>query len=152
MRRLVLLVLSVLLTALVFSMSLSVGTASAALSSPVTAVVERILSALFPRYAIPFDALHAIVRKLAHMAEYAALGILYLFTARAWNRRAWPVFAAGVLVAIIDEGIQAFVPGRGPSIVDALLFDFPGFALGAAAAILAGRWRGRCDTVSKDVS
>jgi len=148
----VLLGVSVLFTLAIFSMSLRVGSESAALSSPVTLAVETILKGIFPRYDLPFDTLHAIVRKLAHMAEYFALGILYMGTSRAWKHRPWPAFLAGALVAFADEGLQAFVPDRGPSFLDAIAFDIPGFIAGAFAVMLACHLIRRKMTVPKDVS
>ncbi len=152
MRKYVLLGVSVLVTLGIFSMSLDVGSESAALSSPVTAFVETLLKGIFPRYDLAFEALHAIVRKLAHMGEYAALGMSYAWTARAWKHRLFPVFLAGALVAFADEGLQAFVPDRGPSILDAVCFDIPGFLIGAGAALLACRLFRKKNTISKDVS
>jgi len=151
-KKYVLLGASVLFTLVIFSMSLRVGSDSAALSSPVTLAVETILKGMFPRYDLPFETLHAIVRKLAHMAEYFALGILYTGTSRAWKHRLWPVFLAGGLVAFADEGLQAFVPDRGPSILDAVCFDIPGFVLGAVSVILFFALPRRKKASQKDVS
>lgn len=136
MKKYFLLGASALFTLGIFAMSISIGTDSAALSSPVTATVESILKWLFPQYNLSFDILHSIVRKLAHMAEYFVLGVSYMGTARAWKHRSWPVFLAGGLVAFADEGLQAFVPGRGPSFLDAVCFDIPGFVIGACALVL----------------
>jgi len=151
-KKYLLLGVSALFTLGIFAMSLRVGTESAALSSPLTAAVETVLKGIFPHYDLAFDVLHEIVRKLAHVIEYAALGISYMMSAFAWRHRLWPVFLAGGLVAFADEGLQAFVPDRGPSFLDAVCFDVPGFVIGACAVILLYHLIRRKKVVSKDVS
>jgi VanZ family protein len=69
-----------------------------------------------------------ILRKGAHMAEYAILGALLL---RALGREL-PALAAGVAYAISDEIHQHFVSGRHASPVD-LLIDTLGVAIGVFA-------------------
>lgn len=135
MKKYVLLAVSALLTLLVFYMSLQPGAASDAMSSPITLAIERILTGIFPNYDVEFVLLHVIVRKFAHMAEYFALGVSYMLTARAWENNLWPVYLAGVMVAFLDEWLQGFVPNRFPYLLDVLVFDIPGFELGALAVL-----------------
>jgi VanZ family protein len=66
-----------------------------------------------------------LLRKAAHLIEYAILGALLL---RALGREL-PALAAGVAYAATDEVHQHFVQGRHASPVDALL-DTVGVALG----------------------
>ena len=66
-----------------------------------------------------------LLRKAAHVAEYAILGAL-LFRAL---ERELPALAAGVAYACTDEIHQHFVPGRNGSPLD-LLFDAAGVAVG----------------------
>jgi hypothetical protein len=81
------------------------------------------------------------MRKLAHLTEYAVLGILVW---RAWLQRpafrpavAWPWPAASIPLAIcvgyalLDEFHQSFVPSRGASLGDVLI-DSAGAAIGLA--------------------
>jgi VanZ family protein len=86
--------------------------------------LEAILGALFAH--VPHSVLmvaHFAVRKLAHLTEYGILAwLLYRArgdTQRAWDTR-WARFAvAGVLVvAVVDEVHQHFVPSRVGSPVD----------------------------------
>ena len=72
-------------------------------------------------------AVHAFIRKTAHVTEY---GILALFAALAFSysthnsiRRFWYFFAFGVvvLVASADETNQSFIPSRTSSVYDVLL-------------------------------
>lgn len=69
-----------------------------------------------------------LLRKLAHVAEYAVLGALL---ARALGRWAVPL-ALGVAYAATDELHQHFVAGRRGAPVDVLI-DAVGVALGIVA-------------------
>ena len=66
-----------------------------------------------------------ILRKCAHMTEYAILAFLL---ARAMGREA-PALAAGVLYAMSDEVHQGFVSGRHASPIDVAI-DTVGLLLG----------------------
>src|SRR6476619_2235997 len=66
-----------------------------------------------------------ILRKGAHMTEYAILGLLLL---RAVGREV-PAFALGIAYAITDEIHQHFVRGRHASPIDVLI-DTAGVAIG----------------------
>jgi VanZ family protein len=66
-----------------------------------------------------------ILRKGAHMTEYAILGLLLL---RALGREL-PALAVGIAYAISDEIHQHFVRGRHASPVDVLI-DTVGLAIG----------------------
>lgn len=70
-----------------------------------------------------------VIRKVAHFTEYAVLGALVFgaFPRRGGTAVALTAFA-GVLIALIDETIQLFAPGRSGQIPDVWL-DFAGFAL-----------------------
>jgi VanZ family protein len=66
-----------------------------------------------------------VLRKIAHAAEYAVLGVLLL---RATGR-AGLAFAFGAAYAVSDEVHQSFVPGRLGSPVDVAI-DAAGVAVG----------------------
>ena len=66
-----------------------------------------------------------ILRKGAHIVEYAILGLLLL---RAMGREL-PALAVGIAYAITDELHQHFVGGRHASAVDVLI-DTVGLAIG----------------------
>lgn len=85
---------------------------------------------------------HFLIRKGAHLTEYAILAVL-LWRALRFHRvgvrhSLWPQAAIALVVAIVfaatDEYHQAFVPSRGSSPVDVMI-DSCGAALG-----LALRW------------
>ena len=69
-----------------------------------------------------------VLRKLAHVTEYAILGALLM---RALERPL-PAFAVGVLYAASDEVHQHFVSGRHASPLDVAI-DAAGIAVGLAA-------------------
>jgi VanZ family protein len=75
-----------------------------------------------------------ILRKGAHVVEYAVLGALL---ARALGAGV-PAFAAGVAYAVTDELHQSFVPGRHASALDVVV-DAVGVALGILALERARR-------------
>ena len=82
------------------------------------------LASLFPGLT------HHLLRKLAHYLEYALLGA-HLFLAPILlpvkRRVSYAIVGVfGAAVALIDEGLQRFVPGRGASLTDALI-DYFGY-------------------------
>jgi VanZ family protein len=82
-----------------------------------------------------FETVHFLFRKLSHMTEYAIFAMLIYGSAREddpfrWvpKRALWSVVIAS-LYSATDEFHQAFVPGRGPSVVDCAI-DTAGAAFG----------------------
>jgi len=75
-----------------------------------------------------------ILRKGAHMTEYAVLAVLL---ARALGREA-PALAAGILYAASDELHQAFVRGRHASPIDVAI-DAVGLMIGLIVWRLGNR-------------
>jgi VanZ family protein len=89
------------------------------------------------------EALHGLIRKAAHVTEYAVLAALWfraLVRGRGWSAAAaaWTALAISAAWAALDETHQLFVASRGASIADVGLD-----ALGAAAAALTAGlgWR-----------
>jgi VanZ family protein len=85
--------------------------------------------------AAAFAALHFLVRKFAHLTEYAMFSLL-LYGALsggrqfAWRARtAWQSVVIAALYSLIDELHQSFVPGRTASWTDCGI-DAAGAALG----------------------
>jgi len=98
--------------------------------------IEPILRGLLP-FAAPYlvELIHAIIRKGAHVFEYAVLATL-------WRRAvggSWLALALSVITASLDELHQSFEPGRGANIYDVLLDS----TAAAAALALAAVWRTR---------
>jgi len=70
-----------------------------------------------------FDVVHFVVRKLAHFSEYAVFAFLLdralrLGSSIAPSRAPIAAVVAAVLYSLTDEGHQAFVASRGPSLRD----------------------------------
>ena len=85
-------------------------------------------------------ALHAVIRKAAHLTEFAVLGGLWfvaLTRERGLSRRgaAWVAWLVAVGWACLDELHQTIVPGRTPSVTDVLIDS-----TGALIAVLVGRY------------
>jgi VanZ family protein len=74
-----------------------------------------------------------VLRKIAHMTEYAILGALLV---RALRQPGWAV-VLGIAYSISDEVHQSFISGRHGSPVDVLI-DAIGVVVGAVLA--ARRW------------
>ena len=79
------------------------------------------------------------IRKAAHLTEYMALGFfLSLVSMIIWkkNKISWITFL-GALIAIMDECIQLFSPGRSSQVSDVMI-DTVGVFLGT---LLVWVWR-----------
>jgi VanZ family protein len=90
--------------------------------SQTSRIIRPLLEFLFPS-ATPETILfyHGIIRKLAHLTEYAVLGFLACRAFAAFRR---PFICAALLVlavAAIDETNQSFNPARTGSQVDVLI-------------------------------
>lgn len=59
-----------------------------------------------------------LLRKLAHFAEFAVLGLLLARLHQLLQKNGGNALIWGTLAACVDETIQMFVPGRGPGIQD----------------------------------
>jgi VanZ family protein len=101
---------------------LSTGTFGGSFTS---SLLSQILHVLHLSVSHPtFETLHHLVRKSAHLTEYAIFAILLYGSRRDerpfdWlPRRALGCLAIAAAYSLTDEFHQMFVPGRGPSIVD----------------------------------
>ncbi len=90
-----------------------------------------------------------VVRKTAHVTEYAIFGLLTfraLRMTKGLDRWAWSARLAGITLLIaavyasLDEFHQLFVPSRGSSPVDVGI-DTIGAAVGLALLCLVSAWR-----------
>jgi len=103
------------------------------LTGPVVPALQRALAEL--GYSCSQEYL---VRKLAHFCEFALLGALMLALLTRPGLRLKPFLSAALCLAsaLLDEGIQYFSEGRGPSLRDVAL-DFSGALFGMLLAGLA---------------
>ncbi len=118
----------------VFQNSLEIAQVSGARSEQVREVLNKAAGLMGLG---PFS-LHT-VRKLAHFTEFALVGFWFMLCLRVYTRHfvkhvSWPLFV-GLLVAVLDETVQLYVPGRSSSVRDVLI-DFGGVVCGLFAALL----------------
>ena len=71
-----------------------------------------------------------LVRKAAHFAEFALLGVLWSGCGRVYPWRWMALW--GLPTGVIDECLQLFAPGRAPMVADIVL-DSVGYLCGWAA-------------------
>ena len=127
-------VLCALWMGFIFYMSAQTGDASGKQSGQVMEIVVSVLEDVLGAETVQRldrGMLELIIRKCAHMTEYA---ILFLLMERAmrlsdFRRPALSAFFWSVLYASGDELHQAFTPDRGPSPVDVMI-DSAGMGLG----------------------
>ena len=89
--------------------------------------------------AAELDAVHAVLRKLSHLGEYAVLALLwlrgFLVTRRVSLRTAaWAALLVCMACAFVDEAHQSMLPSRTGSALDVVLDS-----LGALLALMLAR-------------
>ena len=127
--------------AFIWGNSLLPATQSAQASRSVLDFLNPLLDLLH----IPKANAHHLIRKMAHMSEFALLGLLWttlLFQIKQIHLSAALVLAGyfALLVALTDETIQLFIPGRGSQVSDVWI-DFTGSCLGILLAWILRRLR-----------
>ena len=128
-------VLLVLNLALIWGNSLVSGAESGQMSGGIMEFVMKLLQ-IPAEYS---DAVHLLIRKLAHITEFACLSALISWClGRVKEKRVHQILLAVLIsmaVALMDETIQLRTPDRGPSLVDVWI-DTLGAVLGMTAAQL----------------
>lgn len=130
------LIISLVLTLIVFSMSIASGETSGSLSLSITRLVNDFLNYIFPNNNIVFENLHIFIRKSAHIVEYMLLGIVWFLTIKEYKKSLATLLALGLTIAIIDESIQLIAIDRGSSILDVILYDFLPFSIISIALVV----------------
>ncbi len=131
--------LTILITAFIFSNSLKNGEESNAQSEPIVEAVETVLD---PKDEVPTQTFNYIVRKAAHIAEFAALGLtlgglMKMVVIGDKHKTIIMSLLTGVVIASIDEIIQSFT-GRTNSITDVLI-DLVGVSIGVGIVQIVSR-------------
>lgn len=128
---------------LIFLMSAAPGDLSSEQSGFILHLILALLERFFPS-GVPVspDTLHLLIRKAAHMTEYAVLVLLNLRALRlsGAKRPAIHAFLMTVLYAATDEYHQSFVDSRGPSALDVII-DASGAMIALAAVRAVSRMR-----------
>ncbi len=102
---------------IIFSFSLQKGSDSGETSNNLLNFIINIFydaDVLMEENMDLYNNLSLIIRKLAHMSEYAILSLLIFINAKKINI----TFLITLVVACMDECIQLFIPGRSGSIID----------------------------------
>ena len=118
--------------------SLLDGGASRKLSSAVTKLTQGVVRPLYELFTgkNATDAtLHAFVRKAAHFLEFVAIAViasllLWRLCGEHPVQNLIYVLFGSLFIAVTDEYIQSFSPGRSPSVRD-IVIDFAGAVTGA---------------------
>lgn len=99
------------------------------ISGAISGWLHQLLSWIFGAQPNP-EAGHGLLRKLAHVTEFACLGACFGWLLSLLGKK--PLFGilCGFPVACLDETIQCVIPDRGPSVVDVGI-DTLGLSLGA---------------------
>lgn len=132
-------VIAVLAWALViFYLSHQPASSSNELSKGVTRVIVENIEIISPEKELDFRALNSKIRKSAHFFFYFILGML-IFTALHYRKaltinRTILAFFLCVLYAILDEGHQLFIDGRGAQVRDVII-DSAGALVGIVLAL-----------------
>ena len=145
-RRVLLTLLTVAYVGFIYGNSLQNGADSSERSGRVVELLQWLLSSL----GWTGEVSEHFIRKLAHFAEYAGLGVLLGITLRTYTPRLFPYLFvplfAGLAVPVSDEFLQLFVEGRAGMVQDVVL-DFAGMLAGLSLTVLllalAGRVRRR---------
>jgi len=119
-RNKVFLILSIIMTLIIWINSFLPADVSGAQSGFVVNLVQSILNVF--NIEIGVDTLSLWIRKLAHFTEFMILGILWFFTIHEhqnlMKKSILYVMIIAVSTAIIDETIQLFSEGRAFAVLD----------------------------------
>lgn len=101
--------------------------------------IVALLAPILERIKIEPGQWQTLVRKAAHMTEFALLGLAWTVTlvrckAVSWPRKLGTAAAVCMTTALVDETIQLFVPGRSGQISDVWI-DLLGAAIGIALVL-----------------
>lgn len=131
-RQIVFLILTIVWMVFIFSMSSANGEESGGLSRRVTQIMCQIIIPGYDELTLPeqealIDKYHYFVRKIAHVTEYAILGILLsgmIIKGKLTLANVMLSWIIGVLYAITDEVHQLFVSERAGQIMDVIIDSF----------------------------
>ena len=124
-------ILCIIWMLVIFWFSAQVADDSQEMSDFFVHLLDAVFSLDIMRNEIIRDMTSFLVRKAAHMSEYAVLAILLGLTIREYKKEPWLLLAltATAAYAATDEFHQLFVPGRSGQFKDVLI-DTAGGALG----------------------
>ena len=71
-----------------------------------------------------------VVKKAGHMLGYGLLALSYFHLLKWGKKRYWLAWFMAIIFSATDEFHQSFVPGRGASVFDVIIFDNLGAMIG----------------------
>ena len=124
-------ILCIIWMLVIFWFSAQVADDSQEMSDFFVHLLDAVFSLDIMKNEIIRDMTSFLVRKAAHMSEYAVLAILFGLTIREYKKEPWLLLALAATAAYAetDEVHQLFVPGRSGQLKDVLI-DTAGGALG----------------------
>ena len=135
--------ITILYVAFIFGNSATPGVVSSAESNWLTDLLNQWMQDWGLAF-IQFS--EGFIRKFAHFAEYSVLGVMLTLSLVRYpffqGKRRWLLIPLGLCIAVIDEGIQFFTPGRDCNPMDVLL-DTVGVICGVAFCALVSWLRGK---------
>lgn len=125
MKRIISWVLVILWVLVIFSFSSQKASDSDALSKNITKEVIDKVESVVKESRFTVEELNHYIRKSAHFFNYMILGILIVLALSNENIENIKGLLISILicllVSILDEFYQSFVPGRGPGILDVFI-------------------------------
>jgi VanZ family protein len=111
---------------LIFFLTSQPAVDSNRLSKEISSIIIKIMESIGVSRSINVVLLNDFLRKAAHFFIFLVLSILIMFAlsckqARSNRKNMVYAFGISVALAVIDESIQLFVPGRGALISDVIL-------------------------------
>ena len=104
----------------------------------ISGAISNFLAALFHGGDLPVTG-GGLLRKLAHLSEFASLGFWLALYAWLKGERGFHLLCmsllGGLLTACVDESIQMITPERGPSLVDVWI-DTCGVVIGMTTLLV----------------
>jgi VanZ family protein len=124
---------------------ISVASTSSFGSSHTSRIIIPMLRWIFPHaQQETLEFIHHLIRKGAHVFEYSIFSVLVWRAVRGgrigwrWGWAGWTILVVACF-ALLDEFHQAFVPGRGASVLDSLLDTCAGAAALLVVWLIVGR-------------
>ena len=138
-RKIFVLIISVLIAltlAFIWGNSCLPKAQSAESSSEAQGIIQTVLDNVFGEDTVYVDEFH--IRKLAHFAEFFALGAEFALLIIALNKENYKSYLTllpiGLFVGAVDESIQVF-SDRGAAVLDVLI-DFSGYLTAIAVFVI----------------
>lgn len=138
MKKRITLILLIIVNLFIWINSLMPGNVSSEQSNFIVNLIYPLFKNILTKNDLSF-----YIRKLAHLTEFLILGLLlsYYLTLKNVKYKYIITLIYGIIVAIIDETIQYFIPNRTCQITDVLI-DSVGVIIGLLIYILYNKLRG----------